>query len=220
MTAPMTDEVAKKIDDLFKKYRLRKYPKGQVLILSGESSEFVFQLIKGRVKQYDVNYRGDEVILNVFKPPAFFPMSQVINQTDNPYIFQTETAVELRQAPGDAVLEFIRANPDVLFDLLSRVYRGIDGVLGRLSMLMGSSAKRRIMYEILLACRRYGEKQPDGSCTFKLSEKDLAARAGLSRETASREIAKLARDNVLQHKDHEIKILDVDEFEIKLAETL
>lgn len=69
----MVEDISTKIGKFSAQYRLRNYAKGQILILNGEDTNYVYQLVKGKVKEYDVTYRGDEIILNVFKPPAFSP---------------------------------------------------------------------------------------------------------------------------------------------------
>ncbi len=216
----MSEDVSNKIEAFFENYRSRKYAKGQILILNGDDTTYVYHLIDGRVKQYDVTYRGDEIILNVFKPPAFFPMSLAINKVPNPYIYEAETDIEIRQAPADDVVRFIKENPDVLFDLLSRVYRGVDGLLGRLAHLMASSAKGRLMFELLIACQRFGSKNDDGSCSVALNEKDLGARAGLSRETVSREMNKLIKDKLATLKGGTVTIQDLNAFEEKLGKVI
>lgn len=216
----MDKSVAKLIEDFFSQYRVRKYPKGQVLLLNGETPEYVYNLVAGRVKQYDVTYRGDEVILNVFKPPAFFSMSIVINNTSNPFIYEAETEVELRQAPAADVVKFLREHPTVTFDLLSRVYRGLDGLLDRIVHLMTGSAKSRLMFEVLVACRRFGNIQPDNSVSIKISETDLAARAGLSRETVSREMKKLEDSGLVSLKSGTLMVKDITVFEKKVNRTV
>lgn len=210
--------VTKKIEDFFGRYNLRKYKKGQVLLLNGDEPTHIYHLVSGTVKEYDVTYRGDEIIINVFKPPAFFPMSLAINPAQNPYIYEVETDVELRQAPIEDVLAFIKANPNVLYDLLSRVYRGVDGLLGRLVFLMGSSARSRVIYELIIEARRFGTKLADGSCSLAISEKDLGARAGLTRETVSREINKLKRENLIALRSKNILIKDMSALEHKLGQ--
>lgn len=216
----MSQDITDKIEVFFSKYRLRKYSKGQILILNGDVTDYVYNLVDGRVKQYDVTYRGDEIILNTFKPPAFFPMSIAVNKADNPYIYEAETDIDVRQAPADEVIEFLKANPDVLFDLLSRVYRGVDGLIGRMAHLMASSAKGRLMYELLIECRRFGKNQPDGSCVLKVNEKELGSRAGLSRETVSREMSKLIRDKLVRAKPGQITIKNLSVFEAHLGEVI
>lgn len=213
----MSADVSAKIEEFFDKYRSRKYAKGQILILNGDDTSYVYHLLSGKVKQYDVTYRGDEIILNVFKPPAFFPMSLAVNGGTSPYIYEADSDVEIRQAPVDDVVAFVKANPDVLYDLLSRVYRGVDGLIGRMAFLMASSAKSRLMYELLIEARRFGTMNEDGSCLLQISEKDLGARAGLSRETISREINKLKKENLITI-DKDILIKSVTALEKKLGQ--
>lgn len=192
----MDSTVEAKIQQFFKPYAVRKYSKGEVLLLVGDDVQNVFQIVEGRVKEYDVTNRGDEVTLNIFTPPAFFPMSAVINKSTSPYIFETETACKIRLVPAQEVLEFITNNPDVLYDLISRVYRGVDSLLGRVVHLMASSANTRLVYELLVEARRFGQARGN-STVLNINEKDLGARAGLSRETVSREIGKLRAEGLL-----------------------
>ena len=216
----MDESIKQKIDDFFSKYNTRSYSKGQVLILNGDKSEYIYNLVEGRVKQYDVNYRGDEIILNVFKPPAFFPMSLAINNQASPFIFEAETDIKIRQADAKDAVKFLKDNPDVMFDLLSRVYRGTDGLLTRMVHLMAGSAKARLMFEILLSCKRFGDSKSDGSCTITLNESELAARAGLSRETVSREMSKLNSAKLLKLDNGKITVYSLKVFEEKLSKTV
>jgi CRP/FNR family transcriptional regulator len=213
----MDGKVVNTVEKFFSQYRVRRYKKGQVLILHGDTPSYVYNIVSGRVKQYDTTYRGDEVILNVFKSPAFFPMSLIINKAPNMYTYEAETDVELRRAPGREVVTFLKAHPEVTFDLLGRVYRGLDGVLGRMSHLMMSSAKGRLMYELLTAARRFGERHEDGRVEIAMNESDLAARAGLSRETVSREMRKLEREGYVRLRFGVLTVNDLKRFEEKLS---
>lgn len=207
----MSPDISEKVDIFFRPYKLQKYPKGKVLILHNDEPDNIYYLVKGKVKQYDITSRGDEIILNIFKPGSFFPMSLAINKTPSLYIFETETAVEVRLAPINEVVEFIQQNPDVMFDLLARLYRGMDGVLGRMNHLMSSSAGSRLTYELLLEAQRFGETMTDGSVVMKITESELAARAGLTRETVSREINKLKTHQIVAINSGTITIKSVSE---------
>lgn len=202
----MDKAVANKIEKFFSQYSLRKYPKGQILILSNSPAAHVFHLESGIVKQYDISYRGDEVILNLFKPPAFFPMSIAINGGDSLYTYEAKTALEVRQAPIEDVVTFLKENPDVLLDLLSRVYKGVDGLLARVTHLMSSSARERLLFELLIEARRFGKLTGEFSYNLDISEKELGSRAGLSRETISREMSKLTKDGIVKIDKHQIVI--------------
>ena len=82
-------------------------------------------------------------------------------------------------------------------------------LLGRIIHLMAASAKSRILYELILECRRFGEARPDGGCYVALRETDLAARAGLSRETVSREVRKLKAEDLISGSRNGMIIKDL-----------
>lgn len=217
----MNSEVADKIEAFFSKYKLRKYPKGQVLILNGDETDYVYHLVEGNVKMYDVTYRGDEIVLNIFKPPAFFPMSLAINKVVNPYIYEAASDIAIHQAPAPEVVEFLQTNPDVMFDLLSRLYRGTDGLIGRIVQLMAGSAQSRLIYELILEARRFGVYDDNKvGCSLKITEKDLGTHAGMSRETVSREIQKLKSEGFLATDRKGIHIINMEKLEKKLGQVV
>jgi CRP-like cAMP-binding protein len=204
----MDISIQSQIEAFFDGFPLRRAAKGQILIPAHEAPQHIYHLVEGRVKQYDISYRGDEVVLNTFKPPAFFPMSYAINRTPNVYFYEAEIDAEYHQAPFDDTLEFLLSHPDVLFNLLSRVYSGTDGLLGRLAHLMAGSARSRVLYELLIECRRFGAPRGHGM-VIDLNESDIAAHAGLARETVSRELKALKDTDVVSIIKQEIFVNDL-----------
>jgi CRP-like cAMP-binding protein len=209
--------VADKVASFFAQYPQRHYPKGQIIIFGGEDPEHIYYLVSGQVRKYDVSYRGDEVIVNIFKTGAFFPMSWAINRMPNRYFYKTELDTELHVAPTDEALAFMRDNPDVMYDLLARLYRGMDGLFGRIVHLMSGTARSRLVYELIIECRRFGVPQTDGSLRLTANEQDLAARSGLSRETVSREMGKLKHDRLVAVDTTGITIADLQHLETSLG---
>lgn len=216
----MPPRIARKVERFFNAYPLKSYDKGQFLVLADEDPKHIFYLLKGQVREYDISHRGDEVVVNVFKPPAFFPMSWAINKTPNRYFFEAATSVTVRLADPDQAVEFLKANPDVMFDLLSRLCIGTDGLLRRTAHLMGGSAKSRLLFELITECRRFGERRSDGSYLITMNESEIGARAGLSRETVSREIRELKKLNLIAVSRRGILLTDINALEKKLGHDL
>lgn len=180
----------------------------------------VFYIVEGRVSQYDITPSGNEVVVNVFKPGAFFPMSSALNHPPNPYYFEASTVVKAHVAPPGATVQFLKDNPDVTFDLLSRVYRGVDGVLRRMAHLMGGDAKSRLIFELLNAANRFGDMRPDGSVTLPLKEGDLARHSGLSRETVNRNTQQLKSMGLLEVSHQGMIVKDMRKLEALLGARL
>src|SRR5688572_8284238 len=120
---------AEQIESFFAKRPLKKYTKGEVVVFPNDTVPPISLLIKGQVGQYHITDDGIKMLLTIFKPGAYFPMSAAINATPSPHFFEALTPVEVRQAPSRDVAEFVKDKPDILFDLLGRLYRGIDGLL-------------------------------------------------------------------------------------------
>ena len=213
----MSSEVNATVYEKFSQYPRRVYPKGQILVFADENPEHIFYLVSGRVRKYDISYRGEETIVNVFKERSFFPMSWAINKTPNRYFYKTETETELHVVPCDVALQFLKDNPDVMLDLLGRLYSGTEGMLGRMVHLMSGSAKSRLIYELIIECRRFGQKQTDTGYILHTSEIDLAARSGLSRETISREMRLLKDKQWITVSKSGITVRDITELETALG---
>jgi CRP-like cAMP-binding protein len=60
---------------------------------------------------------------------------------------------------------------------------------------ISSGAKNRIIYSLIEECKQFGQLREDGSYIVAITEKELGSRAGLSRETVSREarVLKIAK---------------------------
>lgn len=206
----MSQGIANKVNDFFIKYKLQYFKKGHILVQAGKDPDGVYYIVGGQIRQYDIAPSGDEVVVNMFKPPAFMPMSWAINRTSNNYFFEAFTDIVVRKAPADDVVTFLHDNPDVTFDLLSRVYKGLDGLLARLDHLMQNSARARLLLELTINTTRFGKPSEDGSYMLALHETELAARAGLTRETINREIKKLKSEGLVDVTSHGIRVLKLD----------
>lgn len=216
----MPASVALKVEQFFGKYPLKHYDKGQIILLPDQEPDHILYIVSGHVREYDISFRGDEVVVNVFKSPAFFPMSWAVARTPNRYFFEAATKVSVRQAPPDDALKFIKDNPDVMFDLLARLYSGVDGMRRRMAHLMGGSARSRLLFELIIEGRRFGKKSKDDSRLINVNESEIGKRAGLSRETVSREIKELKNAGLIGVSRQGIVLADLDELEKKLGSDL
>lgn len=208
-------KIARKVTDFFTSAEEQVYRKGDIITFPHEDPDGVMFLVEGLVEQYDVTPEGNKISVNIFKPTAFFPMSWAINKTPNVYFFAALTEVRLKKAHPDTVAQFVQQNPDVMFDLLSRVYKGTEGLLRRLVLAASGLASNRLIYELLLESYRFGDNSQGMKKTIKIKQSNLAARSGLARETVSRELHKLEREGILTLTKEGI-VFDVVELENKL----
>ncbi len=216
----MKDLAFKKIDDFFCRYPLRKYEDHQIIIQAGDNPAYAFYLVSGNVRQYDISNSGNEVVVNVFKEGSFLPLTWIINQTPNIYFFDCMGPVEARLAPVGEVVDFIKSNNEVSFNIVSRLLSGSNGIQRRMAHLMASSGYIRVLFELTVECKRFCKKQKDGSLILAMSENELAKRSGLSRETVSHELNKLKKNGLVEIGRKDIIIKDFCKIEDELGTNL
>ena len=208
----------RKLDTFFSQFKHQTYKKGEILIRADDNPAGILYLKEGIVKKYAISRKGEELVVNLFKPLSFFPMSWAINNTENKYFYEAMTPIEVWRAPKEEVVAFIKREPDVLYDLLSRLYRGTDGMLMRMVYLMSGSASNRLITEILILAKRFGKWDETGIITCSINETDLASQSGMTRETVSREMKALKDQDLIKLSSGKLIITNITKLEEKLSE--
>lgn len=193
----MKPSVTTKLNRFFAEYPLKRFGTGEVILMPSDDVPPVMLVARGKIAQYDVSPSGTKTVLNIFHNPAFFPMLNAVNRVPNAYYYEAISDVRVRMAPPEATVAFLKENPDVMFDLLSRLYSGLEGTLGKMSRLMAGTAQSRLLYELTVLAERFGEKTDETDYKIKVTEVQLAQQTGLARETVSRELQKLKKEGLI-----------------------
>jgi len=215
----MDTKIVEILDKFFERYPSQEFGKGDILISAGDEPKGIFYLRSGNVRQYVINKNGEEMTLNIYKPNTFFPMAWALNAYSNSYYFEVMNDIEVCVAPKKQVVIFVKREPKVLFDLLKRVYIGLDGVLSRLEFLMSGTARQKLITILVISAKRFGEvKKGYIVIILKLTHQDLASLAGLSRETVSREMMSLKKNRLMDYTSTSITVYNIGDLENELVE--
>lgn len=207
-----------KLDKFFSNYKKQKYGEKEILIRAEAQPAGVFYLTHGVVKMYAISSQGEELVINTFRPVSFFPMSWVLNDSLSHYYFESLTPTTVWKAPKEDFLSFLEKNPEILLDLVKRIYMGLEGYFSRMEYLMSGSAHTRLITEILIYAKRFGEKTDETvTINLKLTEKDLASQTGIARETVSRELTKLREKGLIIFRKNILIIKDLVKLEDELS---
>lgn len=215
----MNDAVRKKLDNFFTKFKHQQYKKGEILIRADDEPQGIFYLKSGIVRQYSISKDGEEQTLNLYKPISFFPLMWAINNTPNTYYFEAVTEVEIFRAPKGEVTEFLKKQPEIMYDLISRLYRGMHGLLTRIEYLQSGDAYMKVIFAILNASYRFGEQKENSDIELSITHREISALTGLTKETVSRECTRLEKEGLITNTNHLVKIRDIHKLETELVNT-
>lgn len=189
--------VSEKIKKFFSSGAPKFYRQGEIMIFAGEQPTGIMLLVDGIVEQYDITGEGNKLVVNMFRPGAFFPMSYAITKSPNAYFYAAFSDTTVRMVSVDAAVQFLKDNSDVMLDLLRRVYVGADAIQSRLVFAASGVASERLIFELLTEAYRFGQISDESHALIKVKQVSLAERSGLARETVGRELHKLACDELI-----------------------
>lgn len=207
----MEPEIQKLLHSFFNKFELKSFAKEDVIIKP--PNDKIFFLTKGAVRMFSFSKEKDTLTLNIYKAYSLFPMSSIFN-VQNKYTFNALTKTQGYFAPKKDFEKFIRKNPTVLFDLLGRIYRGLDGFFMHIEALLSKDAFYKVLTQLIIYARRFGQKK-EGTITFDwhLTHHQLASQTGLARESVTRVIKKLQNKDLIGYSGKKLFIYDLFKLE-------
>ncbi len=211
----MDDNIQKKLRQFFSSYKHQDYKKGVIIMKFGEPVSHIFFLEKGLVKQFAITENGEELTHQIFRPFSYFPIMLSLGEIDNRYYFETLTDVGLRIAPADAVISLLKANPDILFDLTTRLAKGLSKTLLRIETILFTDAHTKVVSLLLYLAKRYGQSHINSGrgneviIALPMTHNDIASWIGMQRETVSRQLENLQKDKLISYDGKLLVINDL-----------
>ena len=161
----------------------RSYPKQAIIVTEGDDSDSLYLILSGRVKVYLADEHGKELILAIKGPGQYFGEMVLDEQPRSASVVTLEPAQFAILSRAD-FRAFLLTHAGVALQLIQnliRVARGLTHNVRSLAMLDVYGRVARILLELAV-------DQGGGKLVIpeKLTQKDIAARVGASREMINR----------------------------------
>jgi len=181
----------------------RSYRKGTAVFVEGDSPDFLFTVVSGRVKVVKMTPSGREVILEILGPGA--PLGAVAAYECRPYpasavALEDATCILLRRA---SLFELLERHPSLVRGLLAGLSHRLVQLTSRIAELTSGRVEGRFAQLFLKLSDRMGRPERSGSfIPMQLSRQDLAALTGTTIETCIRVMSRWGKEGVvLTEKD-------------------
>lgn len=205
-TVPLFSELSDQaIESLGHLATRRRYPKDTVVFFENEEGDCLFMILEGRIKVTILGDDGREIILTMLGSGDLFGEMALL---DNEPRSATAIAVEESELLSLQRTDFqtvIGANPGIsaaLIKVLSQRLRRANHQISTLALL---DVYGRVARVILDMAREEGRRLKDGRIAFRrATHQEIANRIGTTRETVTRMLKDLERQDLVKVEGREI----------------
>jgi CRP-like cAMP-binding protein len=192
------------IDDNGEEFRFHL---GDSIYREGDNSNLVYLVIEGNAKTHKLDEQGKELITGIYKADDFFGFTSF---TKNIPYQEYATAMEDSILIGlhkDQLKMVLEQNSELVLELLQLLSENLSQIKEQLLQMAYGSVRKKTASTLL----KFAEKlQEDEAGNIHVLRSDLASVAGMATETLIRTLSTFKKEGIIEIKDRDIKILDMD----------
>ncbi len=191
-----TDRVA-----LTRAATLRSYRRGERIVTQGQSGDSFFILVKGRVSVSILSPEGREIVLSTLAAGDHFGEMALLDDAPRSASVTAVERSELAVLTRDAFFELLKGNFVLSRALLAAYSRRLRHANATIEGLASLDVKGRLARYFRDLAEERGRRAGGGwIVVVRPSQREIADTIGSSRETVSRTMSQLARENLLVPK--------------------
>ena len=185
--------------DLSPKVILREFKKNHVILHEEDTNSFMYIIVQGKVKIFQIGNQGKEVILSVHGSGEFFGEMSLIDGKTTPATVAAMEPSMIAVISRDDFYSLLHSQKKILENLLELLCSRLRESWKKIQMLNFNDAAQRIKMLLLMLSDDYGEKTQSGSTLrIKLIHQNIADMTGLTRETVTRVLDKWKKNGEIR----------------------
>ena len=190
-----------------------KFRKKEVIFSEGDPSDWLYVVIKGKVKITKLSQNGREIILEIISPMDFFGGVAVMRGFPYPANAVAMDDAELLKISRSNLMRILDRFPNLMYCMAMNIGDRIKGSHEALKNIAVEKVESRIASMLIkLADKAGSEPLGDGSVTIdmKLTKQDIAEMVGTTVETSIRTMSKFKKLGIVSEKSGKITIKDIN----------
>ena len=198
--------------------RNRSYRQGTHLFMQGDPLSNVYFILSGKIKIYRTDVQGKEQIINVLGENSMFPHQGFFRNDNYPAYAEVLEEASLVYIPIQLFEQFLITNPEVSVKVFGVLGDMIVDLQNRLEEQILNNTYEQIVLLLLRLSASHGEEvdETQHRITTQFTNKDLANMIGSSRETVSRTLTQLKKNNLIISDKNGYLVVDRDALQDEL----
>jgi CRP/FNR family cyclic AMP-dependent transcriptional regulator len=205
----LNDYELTKITDIAK---ARDWKKQSHVFLQGDPLENVYFIYDGKIKVYKSDINGREQIVAIMKKGEMFPHVGFFRKGDYPAYAEVVEPSTLIAVPISKFENVLIENPELCIKVFRVLGEKIVDLQNRLEEQILNNTYEQIIKLLIRLGQKHGKELADGRILLKaeFTNKDLANMIGTTRETISRTLTKMKKDELIEVDEKGDMFLDID----------
>ena len=194
--------------EVINNFQVHSYKKNQIIYAEGDEPEYMWCLIKGKVKKYKNGICDRIQILRLHRPIQFFGYRAYFAR--EPYVssaaaFEPST---IGSIPLRLVDKLMRNNMDIALFFIHELSRNLGGSDTKIVNLTQKHIRGRLAEALLLLADNYGLEDDDATLKIYMSREDLANLSNMTTSNAIRTLSNFVNEKLLVVDGRRIKIIN------------
>lgn len=191
--------------------RRRSYRRGEYIFHQGDTGSAVFVLTEGRVKVIFASEDGDEMILATLQPPDVFGELALIDGGPRSASIQTLEPTTVLTLTRETLLGLMSRQPGVTDVVLRSLGRLVRRMIAQAGDLVFMDLHGRVAKLLLRLIEDSADHPGEGlSLDLKMTQSDLAAMVGGSRQSVNQILHQFERRGYLRLEGHRLMVEDIE----------
>lgn len=196
----------------------RTYRQGTHIFMQGDPLTNVYFIYSGKVKIYRTDVHGREQIVNVLKAGEMFPHQGFFRDDDYPAHAEVIQDSILIYIPIKSFEQFLITNPEICIKIFRVLGNKLVDLQNRLEEKMLYNTYEQIILLLIRLSKNHGEQinAEQVRITTQFTNRDLANMIGSSRETVSRTLTQLKKQDLVEIDSSGDLILNINKLKDEL----
>ena len=193
--------------------RGRPLSKGEALYHQGDKLHSLFAIHSGSLRSYTVTQDGTEQTLGFYLPGELVGLDGLESSSHSCTTVALETT-SICELPFDSLQTLCADLPSLQYQMLRLLGKELSGDHDILLLLGTRSAEERLAAFLLSLSKRFSERGFSASeFNLSMSRHDISNFLGVAVETISRQFSHFDKEEILQVKHRNVKIIDMEKLE-------
>lgn len=198
------------LDAVAERTVIKRYPKNAILFREGETARGLFVVVEGGVKIYRAGTDGREQVLHVEQPRHSLAELPLLDGAPYPASARAAEDSRILFLPRDSFQWLYQNNPEIADATIRELGRRLRKVIHLVDKLSLKDVPARVATALVELAAAAGALRQGGEFTLEATQEELAGELGTTRESVSRALSALRKDEIVALDDSRVRILDVD----------